>query len=157
MALPTTQVSAPGFTQDELETEKTWVKNFNQDADSRDWSKWSKGWADDAFLKFGNAPRVDGKDEIAKYFEPQFSIIGFMHHEIIRLSFDKDLGLIYQTVIITYKIKGDSQGRTIQVPGLAVLHKPVGENILRGLETYVDTAPVQTVVKEVLEGNQANV
>ncbi|KAH7333602.1 hypothetical protein B0J17DRAFT_676038 [Rhizoctonia solani] len=156
MTLPATQISAPGLTHDELETEKTWLKHLNQDADSLDWGRWGKWWADDAFLKFGNAPRVEGKDEIAKYFGPQLSVLELMHHEIIRLSFDKYLGLIYQTVVITYKIKGDPQGRIIQVPGLGVLHKPVGENILRGLETYVDTTPVQAVVKEVLEGTQVN-
>ncbi|CAE6535246.1 unnamed protein product [Rhizoctonia solani] len=155
MAFPTAQVSAPGLTQDQVEVEMTWLKHFNQDGDSLDWSRWEKWWASDAFLQFGNAPRIEGKEAINKYLEPQINILELMHHEIIRLSFDKSLGLIYQTVIITYKVKGDPQGRTVHVPGLGVLHKRAGDNLLTGLEVYIDKAPIEAIAKEVIEGNRA--
>ncbi|CAE7140886.1 unnamed protein product [Rhizoctonia solani] len=154
MTFPTAQISAPGLTQDQLETEQSWLKHFNQDGDSLDWSKWEKWWAGDAFLQFGNAPRIDGKEAIVKHLEPQLNALELMHHEIIRLSFDKHLGLIYQTVVITYKVKGDPQERTIQVPGLGVLHKRIGEKLLTGFEIYVDKAPIEVVVKEVIQGSQ---
>ncbi|CAE6383660.1 unnamed protein product [Rhizoctonia solani] len=154
MALTTVQVSASGLTENQLEAEQTWLKHFNQDGDSLNWSRWEKWWAKDAFLQFGNAPRIDGKEAIIKYLEPQINILELMHHEITRLCFDKSLGLIYQTVTITYKVKGDPQGRTIQVPGLGVLHKRVGEDLLMGFEVYIDKSPIEAVIKDVVEGNQ---
>ncbi|CAE6431979.1 unnamed protein product [Rhizoctonia solani] len=150
MTSPTTQISAPGLTEDQLQAERAWVDEFNQAGDSLDWSKWETWWAPDAFLQFANEPRIEGRDAISKFFEPQFAVLELMHHEITRLSFDVPLGLIYQTVVVTYKVKGDPQGRTIQVPGLAALHKRPGENVLRGVEAYVDKAPIEGVVKEVL-------
>ncbi|CAE6398429.1 unnamed protein product [Rhizoctonia solani] len=150
MVSPNIQVSAPGLAQDQIQAEQAWLKEFLQDADSLNWSIWGKWWADDAFLQFGNTPRMEGKESIQKYMEPQFSVLEFVHHEVSRISFDVPLGLIYQTVVVTYKVKGDPQGRSIQVPGFSVLHKQVGENLLKGLEVYSDGGPVEAVVKEVL-------
>ncbi|CCO29561.1 hypothetical protein BN14_03577 [Rhizoctonia solani AG-1 IB] len=149
------QVSAPGLTQDQIQAERIWLDRFMQDTDSLDWSRWGKWWADDAFIQFGNTPKIEGKESIQKYMEPQLGILELMYHEATRISFDVPLGLIYQTTIITYKVKGDLQGRSIQVPGLAVIHKQVGENVLKGFEVYIDREPVAAVVKEVLEGRGA--
>ncbi|KAG8713861.1 hypothetical protein FRC11_010708 [Ceratobasidium sp. 423] len=150
MTSPTTQISAPGLTQDQIQSELAWIDQFNQAGDSLDWSKWEKWWAPDAFMQFANEPRIEGREAISKYLEPQLAVLELMHHGITRLSFDEPLGLIYQSVVITYKIKGDPEGRTIQVPGLAALHKRAGEDVLRGIEVYVDKAPIEAVVKQVL-------
>ncbi|KEP49462.1 SnoaL-like domain protein, partial [Rhizoctonia solani 123E] len=45
MAFATAQISAPGLAQDQLEAEQVWLKQFNQDGDSLDWSRWGKWWA----------------------------------------------------------------------------------------------------------------
>ncbi|KAF8687554.1 hypothetical protein RHS03_09968, partial [Rhizoctonia solani] len=149
-----TQLSAPGLTSEEIQAERAWIDQFAQDSDALDWSRWDKWWADDAFFQFGNTPRIEGKKAIQKYMEPQYSVLEFMHHGVIRISFDVPLGLIYQTTIISYKVKGDLEGRTIQIPGLAILHKRVGENVLKGFEVYIDKGPIEAVAKEVLGGGR---
>ncbi|KAJ1300721.1 hypothetical protein OPQ81_002365 [Rhizoctonia solani] len=118
MAFPTAQVSAPGLTQGQLQDEQTWIKNFMQNGDSLDWSKWEKWWATDAFLQFGNTPRIQGREAISHYLKPQLEVLEFMHHEIIRLSFDLALGLIYSTTDITYKVKANRRESSKGVRGI---------------------------------------
>ena len=151
MASPSaTQISAPGLSAEQLLSEQAWLNEFNQAADSLNWLKWEKFWSDDAFLQFGNEPKFIGKSSIADYFSGQLGVLELMHHEIRRHSIDVPSGLIYQTARVTYRIKGDTKARIIEVPGIAVIHKKMGSNVVTGFETYIDKEPISAVVKEVL-------
>ena len=72
---------------------------------------------------------------------------------ILRHSFDFSLGLIYQTALVTYQIKGDPKGRKVEVPGIAVLHKRVGSSQITGFETYIDKEPLAAIIGELLAGS----
>ncbi|KAF8604426.1 hypothetical protein BDV93DRAFT_522541 [Ceratobasidium sp. AG-I] len=146
----TTQISAPGLTEEQLQAELAWLKEFNQASDSLDWNRWQEFWADDSFLLFGNTPKIEGKSAITQYFKEQLGYLDLMQHVILRHSFDLPLGLIYQTALVTYQIKGDPKGRQVEVPGIAVLHKQVGSDRITGFETYIDKEPLATIISEIL-------
>lgn len=100
MAPSTIQISAPGLTEEQLRNEQAWLDEFNQAADSLDWSRWERFWGDgkpylkgffelpraetgrtrDAFLQFGNTPKIIGKSAITSYFEGQLGALDLMHH-----------------------------------------------------------------------------
>ncbi|CAE6490208.1 unnamed protein product [Rhizoctonia solani] len=149
------QISAPGLTEDQIKAEIAWLNEFMQAGDSLDWSRWEKGWEEDAFLQYGNSPRLQGKAAIANYFKEQLGMLEYMHHDLFRFTFDLPLGLVYQASNVKFKIKGDPKGRTIQLPALGVLHKRVGEKVLSGCEVYVDKGPLAAVAQEILQGKGA--
>ncbi|ELU42424.1 hypothetical protein AG1IA_03555 [Rhizoctonia solani AG-1 IA] len=37
-------ISAPGLTEDQIQTERAWLEGYGKDVDSLDWSKWEKYW-----------------------------------------------------------------------------------------------------------------
>ncbi|KAG9102575.1 hypothetical protein FRC06_001769, partial [Ceratobasidium sp. 370] len=67
---------------------------------------------------------------------------------ITRLSFINPPGLIYQNATVTYKVNGDLLDRSIDIPGLAIIHKRPGDELLTKFETYIDTASLVPVIKE---------
>lgn len=52
--------------------------------------------------------------------------------------------------MLTYRVKEDSQGRIAEVPALAVIHKEIGQEVITGMEIFVDRAPVLEIVKDVM-------
>ncbi|KAB5590023.1 hypothetical protein CTheo_6548 [Ceratobasidium theobromae] len=144
-----TQISAPGLSEEQLQWERAWLQEFNTTSDSLDWLKWEKYWDNNAFLQFGNH-RVEGKEDIAKYFHEQLGVLEFMQHSITRHSFDTPLGLIYQSADVIYKVKGDPQRRAIHTSGIGVIHKRVGSQVLTGLEIFIDKEAIAAIVQEVL-------
>lgn len=81
--------------------------------------------------------------------QPSF-YLDFSLNSILRHSFDPPSGLIYQTALVTYQIKGDPKERKVEVPGIAVLHKRVGGHQVTGFETYMDKEPLVSIIQEVL-------
>ncbi|CAE6450146.1 unnamed protein product [Rhizoctonia solani] len=156
MTLPAAQVSAPGLTEDQIQAELTWLEGFAHGSESLDWTKWEGFWAKDAFLQFGNLPRIQGKEAIASSHGLMFGAFEYLSHDWTRFSFDVPLGLIYQTCTVTYRVKGDPEKRDLRFPGLSVVHKKIGETQATGLEIYVDSSPVMSVVQEVLSRKAAN-
>jgi hypothetical protein len=67
-----------------------------------------------------------------------------------RCSFDSVCGIIYQTALVAYQVKGDEQGRTVTIPALAAIHKRAGDEKITGLEVYGDATPMKEIVKEVM-------
>ncbi|KAG9086108.1 hypothetical protein FRC07_013202, partial [Ceratobasidium sp. 392] len=65
-------------------------------------------------------------------------------------SYDTTRGIIYQTALLTYEVKGDSQGRKITVFVLAVVHKQAEEEKVSGIEIYAESTLMKEGVKEVL-------
>ncbi|KAG8706382.1 hypothetical protein FRC08_001107 [Ceratobasidium sp. 394] len=153
MSQSSPEVYAPSLADPQIQAEKEWLDRFNQASDSLDWSRWEKFWDDNAVLQFNNV-RIEGKAEIGKHFEGQFKLLKLMKHTIARLSFVDPPGLIYQNATVTYKVNGDLLDRSIDIPGLAVIHKLPGGKFLTKFETYIDTSSLVPVIKEVAEGNQ---
>ncbi|KAB5590021.1 hypothetical protein CTheo_6546 [Ceratobasidium theobromae] len=149
MSRPVPQVSAPGLSDGEMLKELRWLEEFIGAADSLDWSKWEKYWDDNAFLQFCNCSKIEGKEAIAHHWQEKLGVLEQMEHtEIVRRSFDRSLGIIYQTEKLRYKIKGDPHARVIDVSGLAVIHKKIGSDVITGFETYIDQEPIVTIVRE---------
>ncbi|ELU42423.1 hypothetical protein AG1IA_03554 [Rhizoctonia solani AG-1 IA] len=67
-----------------------------------------------------------------------------------RYSFDLPLGLIYMSATVSFRVKGDPKGRTIQVSVIGVIHKRPGELVATGGEIYFDNSPIVAVIQEVL-------
>ncbi|CUA69005.1 hypothetical protein RSOLAG22IIIB_08257 [Rhizoctonia solani] len=153
MDLPTSQISAPGLTEQQVLDERAWLDGYAKALDSLDWAKWEGRWTEDAFLQFGNLPRIQGKEAIATFHEQMFGAFEYLHHNFTRYSFDVPLELIYQTTIVTFRVKSDPEKRDIQVPGMSVIHKKTGENQATGCEIYVDSSPVMAVVQEIFNRN----
>ncbi|CAE6385969.1 unnamed protein product [Rhizoctonia solani] len=156
MILPTAQISAPGLAEEQILVERAWLEGFSQAAESLDWTKWEEWWTNDVshsdgFLQFGNLPRVQGKDAIASFHAQMFAPFESLQHNFTRYSFDLPLGLIYQTSTVIFRVKDDPEERDIQVPGMAVIHKKIGEKHATGCEMYLDSSPVMSVVQEVLK------
>ncbi|KAG9121967.1 hypothetical protein FRC07_001842 [Ceratobasidium sp. 392] len=147
------EVHAPDLTDAQVQTETEWLEEFNQGSDSLDWTIWRKFWDDNAILQFNNT-RIEGKDSIGQHFEGQFKLLKFMKHTITRHSVIDPPGLIYQHATVAYKVNGDPLDRTINIPGIAIIHKRPGGKLLTKFETYIDTAPLVSVMKEVTEGTQ---
>ncbi|CAE6468459.1 unnamed protein product [Rhizoctonia solani] len=152
MLSPTVQISASGLTHDQLQAEQAWLEGYAKDVDSLDWSKWGERWDKDAFLQVGNLPKFQGKDAIGNFYKEAFiNISDYVHHQYIRYSFDLPLGLIYTTGTVSFKIRDDKKGRTIQVQAIGVIHKRMGESVATGAELYFDNSPITTVLQEVME------
>ncbi|CAE6395433.1 hypothetical protein ACGC1H_002068 [Rhizoctonia solani] len=156
MTLPTAQISAPGLTEEQVQVERAWLEGYAQAAESLDWTKWEVWWTNDGFLQFGNLPRVQGKDAIASFHAQMFAPFESLRHNFTRYSFDLPLGLIYQTSTVIFRVKDDPEKRDIEIPGLAVIHKKIGEKHATGCEMYLDSSPVMSVVQEVLKQKAAS-
>ncbi|KAG9101141.1 hypothetical protein FRC06_003319 [Ceratobasidium sp. 370] len=153
-SVPTT-LPTNGFRFDpRLAQEEDWLLRFTEAMDSLDLDRWSAFWTDDVFCQFGNAPRQEGKAAMIKFFEPQMKLVDSLTHTPLRCSYDTVRGIIYQTTLLTYEVKGDQQGRKITVPGLAAIHKRPGEDKISGLEVYADTTPMKEIVKEVMSSKK---
>ncbi|KAF8604429.1 hypothetical protein BDV93DRAFT_606111 [Ceratobasidium sp. AG-I] len=133
-----------------LENEEEWVARFTDAMDSLDWVRWGPYWSNGAFLQFGNAPKQVGNEIIGQFVGVQKKLVKKMTHRTLRCSYDSARGLIYQSAILTYRVNGDTQDRTTDVPALAVIHKQIGEEVITGMEIFVDRAPVMEIVKEVM-------
>ncbi|KAG8768041.1 hypothetical protein FRC12_005870 [Ceratobasidium sp. 428] len=138
----------------QLVKEEDWLSRFMEAMDSLDLNRWSEFWTDEIFCQFGNAPKQEGKETVIKFFEPQLKVVQSLTHRILRCSYDTTRGIIYQTTLLTYEVKGDQQSRKITVPGLAVIHKQPAEEKTSGMEIYVDTTPMKEVVKEVMSSQK---
>ncbi|CAE6468456.1 unnamed protein product [Rhizoctonia solani] len=145
------QISYDGLTEDQVQAEQAWLEGYAKDTDSLNWFRWGGRWDKDAFFQYGNLPRCYGKEAIGQFYEQFTQTLESMHHIHTRSSFNLPLGLIYTTWAVSYKIKDDPKGRTIQVPALSVFHKRLGEDVAAGCEIYVDIGPVAAVIQEVLE------
>ncbi|KAG8706380.1 hypothetical protein FRC08_001105 [Ceratobasidium sp. 394] len=137
-----------------LVKEEEWLLRFTEAMDSLDLNRWSTFWTDDVFCQFGNAPRQEGKTAMIKFFEPQLKLVDSLTHTILRCYYDTTSGIIYQTGLMTYEVKGDQQGRKITMPALAVIHKQQGKETISGLEVYADTTPMKEVAQEVMSSKK---
>ncbi|CAE6424123.1 unnamed protein product [Rhizoctonia solani] len=150
MTLLPPQTSAPGLTEEQLQNEWAWLVGFVRVAEQLDWTVWEGWWTQDAFMQFGNIPRLEGKDAIAGSHGKLYGALESTHHDFIRYSVDVPLGLIYLSSNVTFKVKQDPDKREIKLPAIAVIHKKIGESQTTGCEIYCDMAPVMSVVQEVL-------
>ncbi|KAG8706383.1 hypothetical protein FRC08_001108 [Ceratobasidium sp. 394] len=141
-----------GLTQEQWDFEQKWLKEFNDATDGLDWEQWKDFWHEDSFFKFCSSTRVEGKVAIAKYFKEYFLGYKSMKHEATRHSFDVPRGIIYQSLIVSSVVKGDSGDRALTVQGVNLIYKPVGESQIRGLEVYADVSPIADWIKEVTSG-----
>ncbi|KAG9121414.1 hypothetical protein FRC07_002639 [Ceratobasidium sp. 392] len=132
----------------QLTKEEDWLKRFTEAMDSLDVNCWN------FVCQLGNAPKQEGKTTTIKFFEPQMKLLQSFTHTTLRCSYDTMRGIIYQTALLTYEVKGDSQGRKITVPVLAVVHKQLDAEQASGIEIYADTTPMKEVVKEVLSSRK---
>ncbi|KAG8768037.1 hypothetical protein FRC12_005866 [Ceratobasidium sp. 428] len=155
MSQPIPEVYALGLADDQVQMEKEWLDGFRKATDSLDWAVWGNFWDDNAILQFNNT-RIEGKDKIGQHFEGQFKLLKLMKHTTTRVSIVEPPGLIYQNSTVSYKVSGDSSDRTIDIPGLAIIHKRSGAKVLTKFETYIDTEPLVSIIKEVVGGNQSH-
>ncbi|QRV85464.1 hypothetical protein RhiJN_13482 [Ceratobasidium sp. AG-Ba] len=148
MAQPVQEVHAPTLTDEQTSIEVDWLRRFSEASDRLDWAEWEIFWDDSAVLQFNNT-KIEGKIEIGKYFEQQFSRLQSMTHVITRLSFVTPPGLVFQNADVSYKVKGDRLDRTLNIPGVAIIHKKPRTGLLTKFETYIDTSSLISVIEEV--------
>ncbi|KAG8768036.1 hypothetical protein FRC12_005865 [Ceratobasidium sp. 428] len=135
-----------GLTKEQWEFEQKWLKDFNDATDTIDWEQWKHFWHEgldlDAFFNFCGSSRIEGKMALGKYFKKYFMGYKQMEHKPTRHSFDVSRGIIYQSLIVSSIVKGDKGDRSIDIQGITLIHKRVGESQTRGLEVYADVSPL---------------
>ncbi|CAE6335659.1 unnamed protein product [Rhizoctonia solani] len=142
-------VSAQGLTGEQLHAEENWLSEWTLAADSMDWSQWESFWDNNAFLQFSDTPKLEGKEAIAHHWREKFGFLDqFKHIRVVRRSFDVTSGLIYQTELLNYRIKGDPKARDIEIRALVVIHKKIGSATIEGFEAYFNQQPIADVVRE---------
>ncbi|EIM89966.1 NTF2-like protein [Stereum hirsutum FP-91666 SS1] len=124
-----------------------WLQKFHAAGDSLSVDAWTPWFTEDSIVSVGNNPTIQGRDNFLKLYAHQAHVLDLMKHDITH--FDVVGDRIYHQTSITYKVKGDASGQTLNIPAISIVHRN-GEQKIYKLEIYVDNTPLMAKVKEAM-------
>ncbi|KAJ7596374.1 hypothetical protein C8J56DRAFT_286990 [Mycena floridula] len=142
----------PEYVHNLSDEEYAWVAKHNYTVDT-DFNAWFDMYAEDAWLQFGNSPRIFGREAIRAHFLPILTGVSqYLRHNVVRDVSVPSLGLIFQESIAHTVVPNDPENKVIAVPVIGVMHRKPGEKLMRGHQLYIDMTEViaraQSVAKE---------
>lgn len=125
---------------------KQWLVKFHEASASLNTTHWLNScFSPKVTLVYANMPLIAGRDNVHLLFEAFLSRLEEMTHHIQSFDFIEQENKILQAASIVYRVKGDEEGKVVDIPGFAafVLEKDSeGEIRLVRNQTWLDPSPV---------------
>ena len=123
-----------------------WLSDFHAHGDALSPEAWvTKFYTTDCEMRFPGQPLLKGHSAIIGFFKNQFTRLESMTHIIKHV--DVTLSRTYQEATILYVVKGDPEKQKVEVKGLAVFGKAIGEDKIKFFTVYLDPSPLHDRIR----------
>lgn len=112
-----------------------WARDYYDAVDSMDVEKFAAYHTEDARLRFGNAPRAEGKEQIVEGIKHFWETIDGLQHDFVEVWDEDDTTIVEAD--ITYHLKN---GKDVVLPCVTVLRRD--GDLAKDVRIHMDINPV---------------
>ena len=129
-------MSSSGSPAPAREQVSQFLDEYYSEMESNDPARYSRYYADDIRLTFGNEEVIVGREAVVEAFDSMLSRFASLHHDLVSVWPQADGVVIFESVG-TWLLRG---GESVSIPACSVF--TISGGVFTELRIYVDNAPV---------------